>query len=147
MLLLNKFSSNSHKGDAMSQWTHVTGCIRVDGLPKIVPGFTIKNIEKVLGPQCTFDDWRDDTNLPCGSEGGLQYRVIEYDDGLPWVVIPVWGDLRDYDNVNEIRQWWKNTLAQFKIVRAACLVVEVEYGERFVLTEKDVAVAAPTNEQ
>ena len=123
----------------MSIWTHVVGCIRVDGVKSM--GSHTDHVERILGPQCTYDKWNDESTLPKGSEGGLQYRVIEYDDGLPWVAVPVWGDLRDYDDLDEIAAWFKKTLADiqtmgrssFMLIRDAVLYVECEDGRSITL--------------
>jgi len=114
----------------MSIWTHVIGCIRVDGIPDL--GARIHTIEKILGPICTFDNWNDASILPRGSEGGLQYRIIEYHTGLPWIVIPVWGDLRDFDDVEKLREWWADILLKLRWIRDAVLRVQVEGREPMI---------------
>lgn len=118
----------------MSIWTHVVGNIRVDGIPNITG--TIEGIKAILGKICTFEDWEEDTILPLGSEGGLQYEIIEYGAGLPWVSIPIWGDLRDYDDVEAIKKWWFETLKKLKSIRDAVIVISVEGQEPIVLTNK-----------
>ena len=110
----------------MSVWTHVVGCMRIDGVPKIGLGPRRMEIETVFGPMCLFDNWNDDSTLPRGNEGGLQYQIIEYDKGLPWIAVPIWGDLRDFDDVEGIEHWWEETLAKFPTVRDAVLQVAVE---------------------
>lgn len=129
----------------MSQWTHVVGCIRIDGLPKIDPQtYTIENIKQILGPICLFGDWNENSTLPIGSEGSLQYEIIEYYSGLPWVVIPIWGDLRDFGpgDTPGIIEWWKNILKQFEtkkfIVRDAVFKLEPEGFPETLLTEKQM---------
>lgn len=89
----------------MSTWTHVVGTIRVDGIP---------------GGEENLD-----STLPAGSEGSLRYSINEYGGGLPWVIITIWGDLRDYDinDAEEIKVWWKELLPKFDIVRDAVLLV------------------------
>jgi len=123
----------------MGIWTHVVGCIRLDQMGIILGGshpLTVKSVEEILGPICTFHNWYDSTRLPCGSEGSLQYRVIKYrEPGLPWVAIPIWGDLRSYDNIYEIKNWWKDILKSFEpaFVRDACLKIEVDGRKRPVI--------------
>jgi hypothetical protein len=119
----------------MSAWTHVVGCIRVDGISFL--GVSVQKLEQVLGPICTFENWRDDSTLPRGSEGGLQYRVIEYDKGLPWVSIPIWGDLRDFDSADEIEKWWNETLPKLGMIRDAVLHIQVEMQEPKILAWKN----------
>lgn len=119
----------------MSTWTHVVGCIRIDGLPQFNRGGKA-TVEQLLGPICTFEKWNDESTLPRGSEGGLQYQIIEYDKGLPWLAIPIWGDLRDYDSAEPIKKWWDETLAKFQIVRDGILRVAVEGQEPVILVFK-----------
>lgn len=119
----------------MSVWTHVVGCIRVDGVPSIHPDQDMHTVKKILGPVST---WKHpaDTHLPEGSEGSLQYEIIEYDEGLPWLAIPVWGDLRDFDDAERIRRWFDLTIDEINktfMVRDACLRIEVEGMEPVVL--------------
>jgi hypothetical protein len=117
----------------MSMWTHVCGIIRVDGLVGIDPSATVENIKAKLGPICLFDDWHDDTKLPNGSEGSLQYEVIEYAGGLPWLAIPIWGDLRDFADLEFIAKWWEDTLKELGFIRDAVLYAETEAGDSVVL--------------
>jgi len=122
----------------MSQWTHVIGCIRVDGIPSL--GDKIEDIEKILGPMCLWDSWDESSTLPRGTEGGLQYRLIEYDKGMCWLLIPIWGDLRDFgkSDVPEIIDWWIKTLKEIKVerIRDAILEINVEGDEEpIILTE------------
>lgn len=123
----------------MSTWTHVVGCIRIDGIPH---GFEdcdkVEDIEKIFGPMCLYDAWNEESTLPRGSEGSLQYRIIEYYTGLPWLAVPIWGDLRDYDSVEEIKEWFNGILSKLDFrVRDAVLHVQVECEEPVILTYKD----------
>jgi len=137
----------------MSQWTHVAGVIRIDGLPSVV-GLNQEQeraeIRKTLGNTCSYDDdapkW-DACNVPCGSEGSLQhsYSFVGHDEAGEGIVasssltrsaIAIWGDLRDYDDDNGIIKWFKETLAKFQpnhpenkglfSIRDALLSIEVE---------------------
>lgn len=123
----------------MSTWTHVCGSFRVDGL--VFPGSPVcakvSDIEKLLGPMCLFDKWDESSTLPRGSEGSLQYTVHQYGTGLPWVVVTVWGDLRDYSDVGAIRAWWDSIPAKLPyatFVRDGVLVAEVEDCVPVVMT-------------
>lgn len=120
----------------MSTWTHVVGCIRVDGIAML--GCSVAELKNTLGPLCTFEDWNDESTLPRGSEGGMRYEIIEYDKGLPWVAIPVWGDLRDFgaDDVAEIEKWWAETLPRLGMIRDAVLHIQTEGMEPKILTWK-----------
>lgn len=112
----------------MSIWTHVVGCIRVDGLPSF--GNKVSELEDIIGPMCLWDSWNEASTLPKGSEGGLQYKVIEYGTGLPWVVIPIWGDLRnfEYEQIETIKKWWNELMPRLD-VRDAVLRIETEGHE------------------
>jgi hypothetical protein len=123
----------------MSTWTHVVGAIRVDGLPHLNNEiFTSEKLRKIMGPVSTFHQPNDKTKLPCGSEGSLQYEIIEYYKGIPWVIIPIWGDLRDYYDLAKIRRWWFRLLRGFGkpyIIRDCVLTATVENGDTIVLTK------------
>jgi len=98
----------------MSKWTHVNAAIRIDGIP------SIDSKKPSLKP------------LPTGSEGPLQYQIKEYDSGLPWLAIQVWGDLRDYDDEKQIWEWFDNTFGYWS-VRDAVVVIRVEGGDEIYL--------------
>ena len=66
--------------------------------------------------------------------GGLRYFVYKYGKGFPWVVVTIWGDLRDYSDIDEIEKWWNETLQKFRSIRDCCLRVEVEDGEIKILS-------------
>jgi hypothetical protein len=106
----------------MSTWTHVVGCLRIDGIPQINPmKWNVREVEKAMSP------------MPVGSEGGLQYRVIEYSTGAPWVAVAIWGDLRDFDDVESVREWWLALQAKFDLVRDGALQIQVEGRDPVIL--------------
>ena len=125
----------------MSQWTHVAGIIRVDGMGSLL-GMTSPDekqaIEKVIGKTTDFIssyEEYDECTVPCGSEGSLQYKVDIHggNSSLYRGAVTIWGDLRDYDNTNEIVSWFKKTLESFNIskefpfgVRDAVISIDVE---------------------
>ena len=113
----------------MSQWTHVCGCIRVDALRIMEEENGIANIKEVLGKVVNFGDDSYETKIPCGSEGSLAYEVIENPDkhSIAAYTIPIWGDLRDYDDVDEIEKWFYDSCKNLW-VRDAVLNINVEYG-------------------
>lgn len=95
----------------MSNWTHVAGIIRVDGL-----GFV--DFDKLLGKEClwespeeVWDDMRNNSDdyLPMGSEGSLQKSVwINPDEhSLAAYTVSIFGDLRDHNSAKEIVDWFK----------------------------------------
>lgn len=121
----------------MSTWTHVVGCVRVDGLPQM--GARKQAVAAVFGPMCLFDAWDDSSTIPRGSEGGLQYEIIEYSTGLPWLAVPIWGDLRDYSDADAIVAWAKTTIENIgsnraALVRDASIMIYVEGGKRVALS-------------
>lgn len=59
----------------MSQWTHVAGVIRFDALRVVLPDDF--DPRSWLGEVRTFDQPDVQTDIPCGSEGSLQYSVGE----------------------------------------------------------------------
>ena len=85
--------------------------------------------------------------IPGGSEGTLQYEILDAGDGLVWKTVAVWGDLRDFglSDVEEIEKWFKRIVeTQYRgvnlLLREAHLIVSVEYGPTFLfrLQEKEV---------
>ena len=117
----------------MSQWTHFVGNIRIDGIPG---AHKIEELEAILGPISTYEDWVEDNKvlLPNGSEGSLQYEIIEYSTGMPWITVPICGDLRDFGSDEDIigaKQWWRKLLKDINdkdcgYIRDAVLRIEVE---------------------
>jgi len=109
----------------MSQWTHVAGIVRFDGL------FNMGMPEPDLGFTCRFDskevDW-DKCNVPCGSEGSLDCKMWKNPDNgdLAARTAYIFGDLRDYDNADEIIEYF-NRIVEGQIIRDACYVINVEY--------------------
>ena len=121
----------------MSIWTHVTGNIRIDGIPGLSKIGTVEALKAVLGNTCDFGDdeavWEACT-VPCGSEGSLQYEVIEYASGMPWVTVAVWGDLRNFDSIFEITKWFERIVsAEGLIIRQAVLSVSIGCGVEALL--------------
>jgi hypothetical protein len=113
----------------MSTWTHINGSIRIDALQEFEP---IEEIEKCFGKILRFEDMRNKnsgTTLPCGSEGSLEYKILvnpKKNDMAAYVVV-IWGDLRDYDNAEEVKVWFKNIIYNSGfLIRQAVLQVEVE---------------------
>lgn len=140
----------------MSQWTHVSGSIRVDGMPQI--GMLIPRWPLVLGRQSTriydgvgqtYDSGGPASEIPKGSEGTLQYEVIEAGHGLVWKTIAVWGDLRDYGedperDIQHIQDWLQRVIGRLPMIRSAELVVSIEYGVTVLLWADDLVVRRVT---
>lgn len=114
----------------MSQWTHVTATIRVDAFNR---DLTIEKLESIIGkPQGHgkpyLEEWEDDKVLPCGSEGSLEYTLYEDPDesNMAAYVITVFGDLRDYEDSDEIISWFESIVSEFDIrTRQAVLTIDV----------------------
>lgn len=94
----------------MSKWTHVSGVIRIDDFSFISrrKRNTSKTVEKIIGPMCLFEKWNNDSKLPTGSEGSIAYKVIQDKDesSLARFTVVFYGDLRDYDDLQEIKEWF-----------------------------------------
>lgn len=127
----------------MSQWTHINGSIRIDGIPEIDNKVDIKSIREILGVTCRWNSsdkrWKD-CNVPHGSEGSIQYQIIPAGDGLVLWTVAIWGDLRDFgkEDVKKIRKWFKKVTEQSGLdIRSAILEVNVEYGKTTILRYKE----------
>ena len=112
----------------MSQWTHINASIRFDG----IQGTELLPTEKELGKICRWGD-KDDSHwenpdLPCGSEGSLEYKIILNPDqnSLAAMVVVFYGDLRDYDDVDEIIDYF-NKIVKNKSIRSGILEIDLEY--------------------
>lgn len=139
----------------MSQWTHVTGMIRLDNLGHCMGPHSLEkaseiakeNVKKALGNTCTFyssnEDW-DKCSVPTGSEGSLQYETFfpineEAGHSLNWGWISIWGDLRDFgeEDYQDLKNWFtlsmeklenkdsKDMMAQF-MIRDSILAIDIE---------------------
>jgi len=127
----------------MSQWTHVNGSIRIDGIPGIDDKVDIKSIREILGVTCRWNSpdkrWKD-CNVPRGSEGSIQYQIIPAGGGFVLWTVAIWGDLRDFgkEDVKKIRKWFKKVTEQSGLdIRSAILEVNVEYGKTTILRYKE----------
>ena len=114
----------------MSQWTHVCGCIRVDAIRGLI-GDTRETLKEKLGRIVDFEDDDYTTILPCGSEGSIEYEILENPDEqhIAAFTVPIWGDLRDYSSVEYIKEWFNKVCDSIMMVRDAVLSIEVEYGK------------------
>jgi len=107
----------------MSTWTHIAGAIRIDAFGDIK-----KLIQDRLGNTCNFHstdkEWKD-CNVPCGSEGSLQYKILEVGKPLAMYTVAIWGDLRDYEDIEEIKEWFdKVTVGSGLAIRNAVLIAQ-----------------------
>lgn len=142
----------------MSQWTHVAGHIQLDcfegiGNPdyyhngheefvKVAFGKIETTQEKIGNRTYTF---HSSDVVPSGSEGPLGYDIKvtgEQDEGggpINWGYITIWGDLRDYDDVQEIYKWIKDSCNKSVIhVRNCAVLISVEFqGQWLVYNTND----------
>lgn len=142
----------------MSDWTHVAGVVVLDtynfnskyaeGLPSEEE--VIENFKGYLGEISTVLDYKRDIKLPRGSEGSLRYNVrIDNTSGYnSFVVIDIYGDLRDYSSQEQIIKWFTDTFDEEKLenepnilpyINNAILTVENEYSDEqsIVVWRKD----------
>lgn len=125
----------------MSQWTHVSGCIRVDGMPQIIPlSDPSHDITGALGIPSS-NDWlpgrryREAKDIPGGSEGSIQYAITDAGNGLVWKTVAIWGDLRDFgiEDTPQIDAWFARIVDSPLMLRAAALLVEIEGNSSYLL--------------
>lgn len=118
----------------MSVWTHVAGVIRVDSIRGLTPA---PKFDKIFVKSL----WGDEniSNMPSGSEGSLDYRVIKNPDksSMAAYTVVIFGDLRDYgaDGTEDIKDWWEHVLSEFEMIRQAVLQICPEDGESVILSK------------
>lgn len=123
----------------MSQWTHVTGCIRIDALDMIIGGDVEQELRNGFGKPVSFgggkEAW-DACTVPCGSEGSVQYEIVKTrkNNSLSWGLVYIHGDLRDYDNPHEILKWLQRACRGTFIVRGCAVKVAVEGVSSWMIT-------------
>jgi len=107
----------------MSIWTHIAGVIRLDTLPSFKTKSAIARVKEIFNK-----------NVPWGSEGPLEFTVQEIRShiNILWCNVIFHGDLRDYDNIDEVEKWIRESckacVDQLKcIIRQAIIQIEVEY--------------------
>ena len=128
----------------MSQWTHVGGYIRIDGIimPPITFNLYESKIKDAFGKIIDYDHMGEETIIPCGSEGSLRYQIIRQcgddDSCLAALGVVIWGDLRSYDNVKAIFNWIVNATKQpyCNVIRQAVIQVEVESQGSYIIQAK-----------
>lgn len=105
----------------MSTWTHITGTIRFDGIADLMPS-------PELGNTCNYSSeeklW-DSCNVPCGSEGSLQHNLQTNPDSMAKWVATFWGDLRDYEDEEEVINYF-NRIVEGRMIRQGIFSFEVE---------------------
>lgn len=121
----------------MSVWTHVAGVIRVDCIRCISKPEFDKIFIKSL-----WDEHNPDCNMPMGSEGSLDFRIIENPnkDSLAAYTVVIFGDLRNFgaEDIHKIEKWWDKVLEQCGMIRQAILQIQPGDGDVKILEQKDV---------
>ena len=94
----------------MSTWTYLKGNIF---LYKVYEEkYILKEIKEILGKIITNENLEeDDTTLPLGSEGSLKYQIFEGDNNIEIIFT---GNLRDYDDLENIKKWVKIIVEKLK---------------------------------
>lgn len=143
--------------EAMSQWTHVNGSIRIDSIRGLLTNDdlplnpnTKDDIKKVLGPMATHNtsdaEWESST-MPKGSEGGLRYSIYEEPDKshMAAFVVSFWGDLRDFPGDSDyhperttqaLLHWFENICKRFSI-RQAMMEINTNSWPKYVATYQE----------
>ena len=121
----------------MSQWTHVSGIIRIDSLQMDIKD----EIREAFGNTFSYEDeaekW-DNCDVPFGSEGSIQYNIFEYPDRKDSFIyghISIWGDLRNFSNVKDIYGWIVDSINKLKVghVRDLSVSIDVESHNRHII--------------
>lgn len=114
----------------MSIWTHVSGVIRIDSIPQIM---SYLNHEKDP-TESIINEVFNDSNVPNGSEGPLNihYKCTYPENYANWGFIVVEGDLRDYEDIDKIEEWWDSFLEQLDFrnlsIRQSAIRIDCEDG-------------------
>lgn len=130
----------------MSNWTHVAGIIRVDGMDMDKRAEEV--FDRVIGKECLYDSpsevWEDaranpDKYLPMGSEGSLRKTICEdlNKNYLDSYTISIFGDLRDHDSTTDIVEWFKAKCEEFWVRNAVITVQNEMYGTETYTYEEE----------
>lgn len=105
----------------MSKWTAVNASIRYDGTM-----WTHRNYKPELGTPTVkvifnYEDVEYTGGVPCGSEGSLQFSICNIEEDC---TVSIWGNLRDYTNVDELLQYFKRITVD-KVIRSGILEINL----------------------
>ena len=121
---------------------HVAATFRVDGIASMMPE---PDWDAAIGRECLFESpsevWNDlhdnpGDYMPCGSEGTLQKAVWvnpERSDLARYSVM-AFGDLRDYDDMEALREWFKRSCGNVGMLREAAMFADCEDGQKAMLS-------------
>lgn len=122
----------------MSNWTHVAGIIRINGI-KWEEDEPELNFDELIGKECVYESddevWEDaDANpekyLPMGSEGSLKKSIWinPRRECVARYTVSIFGDLRDHDSTKEIIDWFKKICKKVWVRNAVITVTNEMYG-------------------
>jgi hypothetical protein len=120
----------------MSQWAHVNGSIRIDGITGLLPNPDFKSMFRTCNYEDPEDKWKA-CNVPKGSEGSLKINIWQNPDDscMARFTINIFGDLRDYENKDEIKNWFTDICTKHDLmIRDAVLTCDIEYNSISVFT-------------
>ena len=109
----------------MSQWTHVAGIIRFDGFVKPDLGKVV-SLEYCNMSDDEYEKACEECEVPMGSEDSLQHQLWTNprEGNAARYTAMIWGDLRDYNDVDEIVAYF-NRIVKGQRIRQACFEVDV----------------------
>lgn len=113
----------------MSQWTHVNGSIRVDAIR--LPG--VEDSPLNLGKESHWEDDHESVDIPTGSEGSLTWTKWENpsQNAMAAYTVNFFGDLRDYDDVDDIEKYL-DQIVKGQMIRGGICEVNIEYGDTII---------------
>ena len=127
----------------MSQWTQISGVIRIDALDLIMAhnGINISVVlENCFGTTVKYNDpleiWKK-CDVPRGSEGSIQYLVERTgrSNELSWGSVVIWGSLRDRggDNIlDEMHRWTNRYLTRINARNISARQVAINVHEEYI---------------
>jgi hypothetical protein len=118
----------------MSQWTHVNGSIRIDGLRMMgmpTPELGNRNLwDSEKETKWSFD-------VPGGSEGSLDYNfwVNPSASSMAAFTLNIFGDLRDFgaDGIDSIIEYLNKVTESSMMIRSGIVEIKIEYGDTILM--------------
>jgi len=109
----------------MSVWTHINGSIRID------------NISNKTRTSLATIDLALKKNIPTGSEGNIEYRISKIidEDAQDVFQVSIFGDLRDYENYQEVKEWFYSICDKFNIRQA---ILQVQCGDIVRILKRNI---------
>lgn len=111
-----------------------------------MPFSTLNAVKEHMGKTFCYDDdenkW-DDCNVPCGSEGSIQFVFYESPDmsSIAAYTVAVWGDLRDFgskEDIETVKKWFNSvTKGEGVMVRNAILEIDIDGKDHTILRHED----------